>query len=87
LSFQPVPSQPDLQARIPAGREAVKAKPFTPPLPSFGPGSLEHTRSQAEQLELLERDAKDISADPLRPPTDPKSSSSSAPYSGSGEYF
>ncbi|KAH7919791.1 hypothetical protein BV22DRAFT_1099083 [Leucogyrophana mollusca] len=39
LSFQPVPKQRDLQARIPAGRLAVATKPYAPPRPAFGPGS------------------------------------------------
>ncbi|KAI0373938.1 hypothetical protein BV20DRAFT_936502 [Pilatotrama ljubarskyi] len=54
LMFQPVPSQADLQAMIPAGLLAVAVKPYTKPTPAFGPGSVEYTRRQAEGLELLD---------------------------------
>ncbi|KAF7299115.1 BRO1 domain-containing protein [Mycena indigotica] len=52
LHFQPVPSQADLQSRIPAGRLVQGAKTFVPPQPAFGPGSLEDVRRQAEELGL-----------------------------------
>ena len=52
MNFQPVPSQSDLQSSIPAGRLAVAVKPFVPPTPAFGPGSIEYIRLEAEALEL-----------------------------------
>ncbi|KAF7331671.1 BRO1 domain-containing protein [Mycena kentingensis (nom. inval.)] len=58
LHFQPVPSQADLQARIPAGKLVLPAKPFVPPQPAFGPGSVEDLRRQAEDLELHDAPAQ-----------------------------
>ncbi|KAJ7069954.1 BRO1 domain-containing protein [Mycena amicta] len=52
LHFQPVPTQADLQARIPAGRLVLAAKAFVPPQAAFGPGSAEDVRRQAEDLGL-----------------------------------
>ncbi|KAJ7505496.1 BRO1 domain-containing protein [Mycena galericulata] len=76
LHFQPVPKQSDLQARIPTGRLALTAKTFVPPQPAFGPGSLEHVRRRAEELEL----DGDAAADGT-----PQSSSQT--YAGAGSYF
>ncbi|KAL0956836.1 hypothetical protein HGRIS_002948 [Hohenbuehelia grisea] len=87
LSFQPVPSQPDLQARIPAGREAVKAKAFVPPLPAFGPGSVEYTRQQAEQLELAQDGEEEAVPNGVHLPAETTNPSSATSYAGSGEYF
>ncbi|KAJ7134416.1 BRO1 domain-containing protein [Mycena epipterygia] len=75
LHFQPVPAQSDLQARIPTGRLALTAKPFVPPQPAFGPGSVEHVRRQAEELDL-EDDL--VLGETQR---------SSATYAGAGSYF
>jgi hypothetical protein len=76
--FQPVPSQPDLQARIPAGRLAVSAKPYVLPVPAFGPGSVEDMRRRAEESELDDRDeGEDVTASG-RPP---------GSYAGQGSYF
>ncbi|KAJ7729649.1 BRO1 domain-containing protein [Mycena maculata] len=75
LHFRPVPKQADLQARIPTGRMAVAAKAFVPPQPAFGPGSVEHIRRRAEELELDE----DAVAD--------GTPASSATYAGAGSYF
>ncbi|VDB95930.1 unnamed protein product [Peniophora sp. CBMAI 1063] len=77
LSFKPVPSQSDLQAFIPAGRMAVAVRPYTPPTPEFGPGSVEYTRRQAEALEL---EGGGESAD-ASPPLD------KGTYLGAGSYF
>ena len=59
MAFQPVPPQTDLQGLVPAGRMAIALRPFTNPVPCFGPGSVEYTRKKAMELELLERD-KDV---------------------------
>jgi hypothetical protein len=56
LHFQPIPKIPELQSRIPAGRSAVEAVPYKPPVPAFGPGSVEHARRMAEVVELEERE-------------------------------
>ncbi|KAH9971147.1 hypothetical protein BGW80DRAFT_1228721 [Lactifluus volemus] len=83
LSFQPVPSQAELQASVPAGRLAVAAKPFAPPTPAFGPGSVEYIRKHADALDI--GDQKESSADGGQRgnPT----TSSSASYAGAGSYF
>jgi len=83
LSFQPVPPQSDLQSRIPAGRLAVAVKPFVPPTPAFGPGSVEYIRLQAEAVELAGEgsDGKQRSSPNLG------SSRSGGTYAGAGSYF
>ncbi|KAF4567321.1 hypothetical protein EYR40_006318 [Pleurotus pulmonarius] len=79
LTFQPIPPQPDLQARIPTGRLALPAKPFNPPLPIFGPGSVEYARQKAEELELPD----DSPASTLTSPPETAGKS----YAGAGSYF
>ena len=79
---QSVPPRSELQASIPAGRSAVSVKPYQPPTPAFGPGSVEHARRQAELLEL-EEDNIDLHD---KPPASP-SSSKSPSYAGAGSYF
>ncbi|KAG2089843.1 BRO1 domain-containing protein [Suillus discolor] len=79
LTFQPVPKQQDLQARIPTGILAVHAKPYTLPSPAFRPGSVEYTRLQTETL-TLEHD--DSSGDEAL-----ASTTSSRTYAGAGSYF
>ncbi|KAJ7175457.1 BRO1 domain-containing protein [Mycena filopes] len=74
LHFQPVPTQSDLQSRIPTGRLAVAAKTFVPPQPAFGPGSMEDVRRTAEDLELDE-DAVT------------SGSGTHGSYAGAGSYF
>ncbi|KAJ7436237.1 hypothetical protein FB451DRAFT_1455025 [Mycena latifolia] len=79
LHFQPVPTQGELQARIPAGRLALAAKAFVPPQPAFGPGSVEDARRRAEELEL-DGDADgdgDLQETRSAPGT----------YAGAGSYF
>ncbi|KAJ6620820.1 BRO1 domain-containing protein [Mycena sp. CBHHK59/15] len=75
LHFQPVPTQSDLQARIPTGRLALTVKTYMPAQPAFGPGSVEHLRREAEELEL------DIE------PSDSGASRSAGAYAGAGSYF
>ncbi|KAH9948929.1 hypothetical protein B0H21DRAFT_777518 [Amylocystis lapponica] len=83
VSFQPVPPQSDLQASIPAGRAAVAVKAYNRPTPAFGPGSVEHTRRQAEDLELLPQAERDVT----RFPVDAASPTSGGSYAGAGSYF
>ncbi|EMD37643.1 hypothetical protein CERSUDRAFT_136342 [Gelatoporia subvermispora B] len=79
LACQPVPPQADLQASIPAGRLAVVVKPYTPPIPAFGPGSVNHLGQQAEGLEI---DTQATGAtDGTFSPQSQKS------YAGAGSYF
>ncbi|KII92563.1 hypothetical protein PLICRDRAFT_134270 [Plicaturopsis crispa FD-325 SS-3] len=80
LHFQPVPPQTDLQARMPAGRLAVAAKPFVPPTPAFGPGSVDYVRREAEKLELGVPAESDSSPSVVSP-------SSGKSYAGAGAYF
>ena len=72
MTFQPVPPQADLQARIPAGRLAVSAKPYVRPVPPFGPGSVEVVRG-AEELKLGDDNVR--------------ASSPNESYAGKGSYF
>ncbi|KAJ7935452.1 BRO1 domain-containing protein [Mycena leptocephala] len=72
LHFQPVPTQSDLQSRIPTGRLALTAKTFVPPQPTFGPGSLEDVRRKAEELELDD---------------DAVTGTAQSSYAGAGSYF
>ncbi|KIY44557.1 hypothetical protein FISHEDRAFT_77469 [Fistulina hepatica ATCC 64428] len=82
LHFQPVPTQAELQARIPAGRMAVAIKPFTPPPPAFGPGSTEYSRRQTQPSQLTGLSpSKGIQEE------DDVLSSKDADYAGAGSYF
>ncbi|KAJ6584765.1 BRO1 domain-containing protein [Mycena capillaripes] len=72
LHFQPVPTQADLQSRIPTGRLALTAKTYVPPQPAFGPGSLEDVRRKAEELELDD---------------DSVAGKAQGSYAGAGSYF
>lgn len=82
LAFQTVPTQSELQASIPAGRNAVAMKSYASPVPEFGPGSVEHTRRQAEELELLQASATGNAdaASPVKGQLDES-------YAGAGSYF
>ncbi|ESK90332.1 ph-response regulator protein palc [Moniliophthora roreri MCA 2997] len=86
LHFQPVPSQSDLQARMPTGILAVSAKAYTPPTPAFGPGSPEYVRRQAEELDAssLAIESGESSVDS---PKDSLPSSGTGTYAGAGSYF
>ncbi|KAF9010615.1 hypothetical protein BDQ17DRAFT_933061 [Cyathus striatus] len=83
LHFQPVPTQPDLQSRIPAGRMAVASRPFTPPQPAFGPGSVEYIRKEAERLEVTDQ----LPNVPSNAPSDVNPSQPTGNYAGAGAYF
>jgi hypothetical protein len=77
-----VPTQLNLQSRIPGGRIAIPAKPYIPPLPAFGPGSLEYTRRKAEQLDM------DGAATPDdRDSLEPVAANPTGTYAGAGSYF
>lgn len=74
-----MPKQQDLQARIPTGILAVHAKPYIPPSPAFGPGSVEYARLQTEVLALEEDDSSGDEA--------VASSANPRTYAGAGSYF
>ncbi|KAF5380535.1 hypothetical protein D9615_004724 [Tricholomella constricta] len=78
LHFKSVPMQADLQARIPAGIMAIRAKPYVPPTPTFGPGSVTHL--QAQTTELVLDDSSYKSTDTLSPLP-------AGTYAGAGSYF
>jgi hypothetical protein len=82
LHFQSVPTQRDLQSRIPGGRNAIPAKPYKPPLPVFGPGSLEYTRRKTEQLDVDGAASADDQGN-----LGPVASNPSGTYAGAGTYF
>jgi hypothetical protein len=81
VSFQPVPSQAELQTSVPAGRLAVTAKAFPRPAPAFGPGSVEFIRKHADALDLADSES---SPDGQRSTTNPAARPS---YAGAGSYF
>jgi hypothetical protein len=65
---------------IPAGRTAVAMKPFIPPAPLFGPGSVSYLERQTEALELAVSEDKDLGGT-VASPANGKS------YAGEGSYF
>ncbi|KAK7454597.1 hypothetical protein VKT23_011349 [Stygiomarasmius scandens] len=71
LHFQPVPTQSDLQSRIPTGISAISISPYTPPLPAFGPGSTNYTHQQLQSVSSQSKPNE----------MDEKS------YAGAGDYF
>ena len=73
LHFQPVPTQQDLQSRIPGGRIAISAKPYVLPKPAFGPGSMEYVRRKADADEVGNGNGSDMVP--------------SGNYAGAGAYF
>jgi len=80
VSFQPVPSQAELQSSVPAGRLAVATKAFTVPTPAFGPGSVEYIRRHADSLDLDDPE----SSGGQQSTTDTAGRPS---YAGAGSYF
>ncbi|THV03167.1 hypothetical protein K435DRAFT_748119 [Dendrothele bispora CBS 962.96] len=77
LHFQPLPAQSDMQSRMPTGILAISPSQYIPPLPSFGPGSLEHACQQAEFISLdSSPNQNDLKPDPGR-----------QSYAGAGDYF
>ncbi|RDB25016.1 pH-response regulator protein palC [Hypsizygus marmoreus] len=80
LHFQPVPTQADLQARIPAGIMVKEAKPYVPPVPAFGPGSVAHIQNVANELELGNEGEGGRPPDTASPPV-------TSTYAGAGSYF
>ncbi|KAF8971099.1 BRO1-like domain-containing protein [Flammula alnicola] len=83
LHFQPVPTQRDLQSRIPGGRIAIPPKTYIPPTPAFGPGSVEYTRRKAELLEIADGSGEGETTTM----TETSSSTPAANYAGAGAYF
>ncbi|KAG5640189.1 hypothetical protein DXG03_000647, partial [Asterophora parasitica] len=63
LHFQPVPTQAELQARIPSGIMAIGAKPCTPPTPAFGPNSVQQLRAKTTDIALKDNNAGDNPVD------------------------
>ena len=66
-----MPTQADLQARVPTGRLVRSATAFVLPQPAFGPGSVEDARRKAEELGLEEE----------------SKTASDGTYAGAGSYF
>ncbi|KAJ4490854.1 BRO1 domain-containing protein [Lentinula aciculospora] len=77
VHFQPIPSQADLQSRIPSGVSAVFATPYVTPKPAFGPRS--DARVQKEQEVLDQEDSLTVSR--------VVAATSSSTYAGVGEYY
>jgi len=83
VSFLPVPSQAELQAAVPAGRLAVAIQAFAPPLPAFGPGSVEYIRKHADSLDVEDHNSSFVSDEQqsmMNPASRPN-------YAGAGSYF
>ncbi|KAI0292709.1 hypothetical protein B0F90DRAFT_1768352 [Multifurca ochricompacta] len=88
LSFQPVPSQAELQTAVPAGRLAVAAKAFSPPTPAFGPGSVEYIREHVDSLDLLDEEPSSSLLLSLSGGQRGTTSREDKPcYAGAGSYF
>ncbi|EKM54651.1 uncharacterized protein PHACADRAFT_175173 [Phanerochaete carnosa HHB-10118-sp] len=88
MAFQAVPPQSDLQASIPAGRMAVAIRPYTRPVPAFGPGSAEYVQQYAEALDsLAKEDGSEVESATSLPPPPPPSGASAGGYAGAGSYF
>jgi len=81
LCFKPVPSQMDLQASIPAGRDVVTPKSYNPPIPAFGAGSADHSRHQIDASESLQDSNREDD------PCLDQSLHSKASYAGAGAYY
>ena len=80
MSFEPVPSPAELQAAVPAGRLAVAVRAFTPPLPAFGPGSVEYIRKHTVSLDVEDPESSLEPQNTRNPPSKPT-------YAGAGSYF
>lgn len=76
LHFEKVPSQGEVANMVPEGRAAVTVKAYVPPVPKFGPGSVEHVRRKAEEARIAE-DGESKDVDGERQGT----------YAGAGSYF
>lgn len=80
LHFQPVPTQAELQARISTGRVVAEIRPYSPPAPAFGPGSVDDLQRQANSLDLQDQV-------PVESPTASATNPRSGNYAGAGSYF
>jgi len=81
VHFQPIPSQADLQSRIPTGVSAVFATTYDPPKPTFGLGSDSRTQNEKDSLDEDYAGESGGSTSPSVP------SRSSSKYAGAGEYY
>ncbi|KIK69262.1 hypothetical protein GYMLUDRAFT_35328 [Collybiopsis luxurians FD-317 M1] len=81
VHFQPVPSQADLQSRIPTGVTAVFATAYVSPKPTFGPFSDARLRREDSPPETS--DLADSADGSSRPVVTTRDSS----YAGAGEYY
>ncbi|KAG6866390.1 hypothetical protein C0991_004674 [Blastosporella zonata] len=87
IHFQPVPTQADLQGRIPAGIMAIAAKPYVPRAPEFGPGSASQLQAQADRLTLDEgAPTRALPADSPSQSSSPNTAATGT-YAGAGAYF
>ena len=66
-----MPSPAELQAAVPAGRLAVAIQAFTPPLPAFGPSSVEYIRKHADSLDVEDHKSSLASDEPRNPASKP----------------
>lgn len=75
-----MPSPAELQAAVPAGRLAVAVQAFTPPLPAFGPGSVEYIRKHVDSLDVEDQKSS-LASD------EPQCTANKPTYAGAGSYF
>lgn len=71
----------ELQSRIPAGIAVVTPKPFQPPTPAFGPGSVEYLARKAAGLTVA------VDGGPNDEKESESSHEQSAGYAMAGQYF
>ncbi|KAG8990927.1 hypothetical protein FRB90_001546 [Tulasnella sp. 427] len=62
VHFCPVPCNAEIRGKVPEGRAAIQPKPYTPPMPCFGPTSEEGLQRQAEALSLQESSGRNPDA-------------------------
>lgn len=79
VSFQPIPPISSVQALMPGGRPIFSAKPFTLPVPAFGPGSRAY--SPPVRKGPINPDAAQEIASPAVQDETPGT------YAGAGNYF
>lgn len=72
---------------IPAGLLAAVVKPYAKPVPAFGPGSVEYTRRQAEELELLSADTVSSADSTVSSASRASASASLKSYAGAEAYY
>jgi len=82
IHFLPVPPTSELQSLIPAGVPAIAPKPFQPPTPAFGPGSVEYVARKAAGLTVA---TVDVDLDDEK--EDDSLQQKPANYAMAGQYF